>query len=89
MLESTVTQAPERTLHLTPALALELWREASKLEVGLRVPISPKDIEKIKPMMYAARKAVIEDEPELGSLMLCVAPGVEEIWLVRKSVEAP
>lgn len=74
---------------LTPAVALKLWRDAAKEEVGLRIPISLKDLEKIKPMMYKARKEVIDREPELGALMLCVAPGGEEIWLVKKTVEAP
>ena len=74
---------------LTPSRALSLWREAAQEEVGLRIPIAQKDIDKVKPMMYAARKEVIDQEPELGSLMLCVAPGAEEIWLVKKTVEAP
>ena len=75
--------------NLTPALAIELWREAAKLEVGLRFAVRRIDIEKIKPMMYNARKDVIAFEPELGNLMLCVAPGGEELWIVKRSVEAP
>lgn len=74
-------------IHLTPAIALELWREAAKLEVGLRIPITPTDLEKIRPLMYTARKEA--NEPALESLQLIVAPRAEEIWLVKKTVEAP
>ena len=77
------------TLNLTPRIALELWREAAKLELGLRIPIRLQDLEKIKPIMYTARKNVIDAEPELGELKLCVAPGAEEIWLVKSPKEAP
>ena len=73
------------TLNLTPALALELWREAAVQEVGLRIPVRQEDIEKIKPMFYNARKGHLE----LQELMLCVAPGAEEIWLVKRPQEAP
>lgn len=72
-------------MNLTPALALELWREAAAQEVGLRIPIQLADLEKIKPLMYAARKGHLE----LQDLMLCVAPGGEEIWLVKRPQEAP
>jgi len=78
-----------KELILTPFVALDLWRAASKEEVGLRIPISLRDLEKIKALMYSARKSVIDAEAELGSLMLCVAPGGTEIWLVKRTVEAP
>ncbi len=77
----------DRTLILTPALALKLWRDASREEVGLRIPIALKDLEKIKPLMYKVRKEA--GDPALASLMLCVAPGGTEIWLVKKTLEAP
>lgn len=73
------------TINLTPAIALELWREAAQQEVGLRIPVRQTDIEKIKPLMYSARKGHME----LQDLMLCVAPGAEEIWIVKRPQEAP
>lgn len=72
-------------VNLTPALALELWREAAQQEVGLRVPCRQADIDKIKPMMYNARKGHLD----LQDLMLCVAPGAEEFWIVKRPQEAP
>ncbi len=77
----------DRTIHLTPTLALALWRQAAAEEVGLRIPIALKDLEKIKPLMYKVRKEA--GDPSLASLMLCVAPGGTEIWLVKKTTEAP
>lgn len=73
------------TLNLTPALALELWREAAAQEVGLRFPVRQEDIEKIKPIFYNARKGHME----LQDLMLCVAPGAQEMWIVKRPQEAP
>lgn len=75
------------TINLTPAHALSLWRMANECEVGLAIPIVQQDLDQIKHIMYAARKAV--DEPELFELKLCVAPGGEAIWLVKKPKEAP
>lgn len=73
------------TIALTPAKALELWREAAAQEVGIRIPIRQADLEAIKPMMYNARKG----HADLADLMLCVAPGAEEIWIVKRPKEAP
>ena len=75
------------TINLTPAHALTLWRTALECEVGLAIPIEPMDLDQIKHLMYAARKAA--EEPELMELKLCVAPGGEAIWLVKKPKEAP
>ncbi len=75
----------DHPINLTSAIALALWREANDLEVGLRIPIAQPDLEKIKNVMYDARKGHME----LSSLMLCVAPGGEEIWLVKRPQEAP
>jgi len=74
--------------HLTPAIALYLWRQAAREEIGLRIPIALKDLEVIKPIFYNARKAA-PDREALSGLMLCVAPGGEEIMIVKRSVEAP
>lgn len=75
------------TINLTPAHALSLWRLAAECEVGLCIPIAQTDLDQIKHTMYAARKAA--DEPELMELKLCVAPGGEAIWLVKRPKEAP
>jgi len=74
-------------IDLTAAHALKLWREAAKHEVGVQIPIEPMDLDQIKHVMYAARKAA--DDPALMELKLCVAPGGEAIWLVKKPKEAP
>lgn len=75
------------TIDLTPAHALRLWREALACEVGLAIPINQVDLDQIKHTMYAARKAA--EDPALMELKLCVAPGGEAIWLVKKPKEAP
>lgn len=74
-------------MDLTPAYALKLWRDALQAEVGVAIPIETIDIDQIKHIMYAARKGA--NEPELMELKLCVAPGGEAIWLVKRPKEAP
>ena len=73
------------TLSLTPALGLELWREAAAQEVGIKCPCIQTDVEKIKALMYECRKGHLE----LQDLMLCVGPGGEEMWIVKRPQEAP
>lgn len=80
-----MTQSAARPNPFDPAFALSLWRAAQAQEVGIRFAVDQKDIEKIKPTMYKVRK----DHPELADLMLCVAPGAEELWIVKRPKEAP
>ena len=77
----------ERSTRLTPDLALALWRQALAEEVGLRIPCSVGDLDKIRSMMYKARQEA--GDPALEALMLAIAPGGEEFWLIKKTVEAP
>lgn len=70
----------------TPSFLLTLWTSALEFEIGIAVPINRKDLDKLRPMMYQVRKAA--KNPELEKLMLCMPPkGIDEIWIVKKSVE--
>lgn len=73
--------------YLGPSTALTLWRSALTEEIGIRFAIDPNDVSRLRPEMYKARKEVIEAEPELGELQLLMAPGLTEMWIIRKSVE--
>lgn len=73
--------------YLGPSTALRLWRAALLEEIGLRFAVNPDDVQRIRPEMYKARQEVIDREPELGELQLLMAPGLTEMWIVRKSVE--
>ena len=73
---------------LTPALALAYWRKALANEVGLRFACKQVDTEKIQTLMYTVRKSA-PDYADLKDLMLCVGPGNEEMWIVKRPKEAP
>lgn len=72
---------------LTPQSALKFWREALKHELGIKLPISQPDLDKVKATMYAARKAAAD--PALEELRLIVAPGGTEVWIMKKTTELP
>lgn len=74
-------------IKLTEEVAVALWRQALELELGLKFPIDPRDVERVKALMYTARRDAADDA--LDVLMLCVGPDAKEILLVKKSVEAP
>lgn len=75
---------PER---LTQALCLSLWYRALETEVGIAIPVNKDFLSNIKVMMYEVRKQ--RADPDLEKIMLCSAPGLDEIWLIHKSVELP
>lgn len=78
---------PEPTpIRLNPVRILALWREALSHEIGIAIAV-PTGLEKIRTWFYQVRKAAAE--PALAELQLLTAPGLTEIWIVRKSVEAP
>ena len=70
------------TLLYDDEIGLELWRTALQQEIGIRFAIQLKDLEKLKNLLYAARKNA-PDREELSELMLCVAPGGKELWIVK------
>lgn len=72
-------------LVLTPEVALALWRTALENELGVKVPINQKDIEKVRKTMYDARKG----HTELEELRLITAPGGTEVWIMKKTTELP
>lgn len=73
--------------YLGPYTALSLWRAALPEEIGIRFSIDPNDVSRLRPEMYKARKDAIATEPELGELQLLMAPGLTEMWIVKRSVE--
>lgn len=60
---------------------------ALKHELGIKLPISQPDLDKVKATMYAARKHA--DDPALEALRLIVAPGGTEVWIMKKTTELP
>lgn len=74
-------------IELTSTTALAYWRRAAKEELGVRFEIKQTDLDKIKAMCYKARKEA--NDPKLENLVLVVAPGGTEIWMVKKTTELP
>ncbi|MDE2104191.1 MAG: hypothetical protein KGL39_43545 [Patescibacteria group bacterium] len=83
-----MTATTDRPLKYSgPATALSLWRSALPEEIGIRFSIDPNDVSRLRPEMYKARKDAIAAEPELGELQLLMAPGLTEMFIVKKAVE--
>lgn len=72
---------------LTDEVALSLWKKALKTELGVKVPIEQKDIDKIRATMYRARKEAAD--PSLDVLRLITAPGGTEVWIMKITTELP
>lgn len=74
-------------LTLDRELALSLWRAGLTQELGIKIAVDRDDITRIQKLMYDVRKEAAD--PSLDCLSLVVAPGAQQVWIVKKPTELP
>lgn len=66
-------------------LLIPFWYKALEAEFGFVLPVNKADLEYWKHELYAARK--LANDEALQQIVVCLPAGLNEIWLVKKTVE--